>query len=146
MPRKGIEETDVRNAIKQIQGEGKQPTVRLVRAVLGTGSTAKISALLAKIRAEKEPGDTLASLPPPEALLKLATQYAEAVWKASVEAASEENRELRQLFHQLAYSFAPIAEQMEAISKRVNAHCEQLHAAGDNKDCIMEEHDDLDRA
>lgn len=143
MPRKGIEELDVRRAVEQIEGEGKQPTVRLVRAVLGTGSTAKVSALLAKIRAEKQP-DIPVAPPPPEALLNLATQYAEAVWKASLEAASTENRELRQLFHKLAYSFSPIAEQMDTISKRINAHCERLHAAGDGKGCIIDDKEELD--
>lgn len=138
MPRKGIEETDVRRAVEQIEGEGKQPTVRLIRDVLGTGSTAKISALLAKIRAENQTADT-PDAPPPAALLNLATQYAGVVWKASLEAASAENQELRRLFHQLAYAFAPIAEQMEAISKRVNMHCERLHAAGDGENFIIGE-------
>lgn len=74
MPRKGIEELDVRHAVEQIEGEGKQATVRLVRNVLGTGSTAKISALLAKILAEKQSANTPDAPPPPEAILNLATQ------------------------------------------------------------------------
>lgn len=54
MARHGVTYQDIANAAQQLMGEGKQPTIELVRNILRTGSTTTIANHLRKWRAEQD--------------------------------------------------------------------------------------------
>lgn len=127
MPRKGIGEIDVRNALKMLKAEGRAPTVRLIREVLGTGSTAKISQLLTIIQSAPEPVTELGDTMPPD-LSKRHLEFGEEIWRRAVELASADNRRLRETLEKLETSLLETMEQVEFISKQLKANHELLHS------------------
>lgn len=61
MARFGVTYQDVANAVNQLVGQGKQPTIDAIRQFLGTGSSTTIANHLRKWRAEQDGTQTLAS-------------------------------------------------------------------------------------
>ncbi len=67
MARLGVTYQDIANAAEQIKGQGKQPTIELIRNLLGTGSTTTIANHLRNWRAEQNDDTSVAikeNLPP----------------------------------------------------------------------------------
>ena len=60
MARLGVTYQDIANAADQILGQGKQPTIELIRNLLGTGSTTTIANHLRKWRAEQDGSSSVA--------------------------------------------------------------------------------------
>lgn len=54
MARLGVTYQDIANAATQLIGQGRQPTIELIRHILGTGSTTTIANHLRKWRAEQD--------------------------------------------------------------------------------------------
>ena len=129
MPRKGIGEVDVRNALKKLEADGRTPTVRLIREVLGTGSTAKIAQLLTIIQNQPEPATGLGDAMPPE-LSQRHSEFGEEIWRRAVELASADNRRLRMTLEKLETSLLETMKQVESISKQLKANHELVHSMG----------------
>lgn len=60
MARLGVTYQDIANAADQIVGQGKQPTIELIRNLLGTGSTTTIANHLRQWRAEQDGSKSVA--------------------------------------------------------------------------------------
>ena len=60
MARLGVTYQDIANAADQLVGRGKQPTIELIRNLLGTGSTTTIANHLRKWRAEQDGSTSVA--------------------------------------------------------------------------------------
>lgn len=119
MPRKGITIDDVLRAMAEIEGRGNVPSVRLVRAELGTGSNAKILALMSEIRAGHGEGEAV--LPPmPDDYREQVQQLASELWKCSFLSADKRKRELRKAVHGMGYQLDPIVEHLNAVSKQLS--------------------------
>lgn len=137
MPRPGINESDVLFAIETIEADGKTPTVREINRVLGTGSTATISRLMAAIRT-KRAGTVKIDARPPEAVLEQAYALTQTLWTACMDLASTENRRLRMKIHEVSYGTEPIADQLDEILGGLRVRMQELHAAADSDLIVME--------
>lgn len=137
MARPGIKEADVLHAMEAIEAQGQTPTVREVNRVLGTGSSATISRLMAVIRA-KRLSAPLIDARPPDSVQEHINALTQELWKASIDLATAENRRLRQRIHELSYGAQPIAEQLEDIVGGLRVHLQELHAAGDSESVVTE--------
>ncbi len=132
MPRPGITKDDVARAMGELEAEGKSPTVRLVRAHLGTGSSTTILHHMAAVRTAATPRQ-----PEPVAVPEILLEQLHALWQNSVDLASKENEAIRRAAHGAAYQLARSKEElgrvMERVMKHVDAQVESLHEIGDGK-------------
>lgn len=131
MARPGIKEADVLRAMEAIEAQGQIPSVREVNRVLGTGSSATISRLMAAIRAKRFCAP-LIDARPPDSIQELANSLVNELWKSSLDLATKENSRLRQKLHEFGYGAQPIIDQLEVVTGGLRAHLEELHAEADS--------------
>ncbi len=128
MPRKGITQNDVVAAMAEIEDRGENPTVRSVRAHLGTGSDTTVSKYMAQIRLKAETNsEEVPDIPTPLAK-KLSTIFHE-VWKASYQQADEESRVHRQNLHNAGYSIGALKDLLLELADKASESEKYYHRA-----------------
>ncbi len=130
MPRPGITQDDVACALSALKSEGMNPTVRLVREYLGSGSSTTILRHMAAVRAASAPRPETAPAVPDELIEQL-----QELWTTSLDLASKENEALRQAVHVSAYRLSKSKEVFErvmnGVMKQVDSQITTLHEIGD---------------
>lgn len=85
-PKRGVTESEIREAIEQLVANNQQPTTTSVRAVLGTGSFTTIGTTLTKWREEQE----AAAKPPLPTMPQSMAQQFQRLWRDACQAANSE--------------------------------------------------------
>src|SRR5579883_753611 len=131
MARFGVTYHDIANAANQLVGQGKQPTIEMIRHLLGTGSSTTIANHLRKWRAEQEKDTSLlANEKIPQELMAVikglwerVAQHAnekimamESQFLQAVKEAQEECNTIKQAYHQLQQQFEQLKQEKISLS------------------------------
>lgn len=84
MARTGVGSEKITEVIRELEGQGKEPTVTTIRERLGSGSYSTIGAVLADWRREKASEARPAVPEPPESMRHLVNQLWAEAWTASL--------------------------------------------------------------
>ncbi len=88
--RQGISESQIREAIAQLQDDGQNPSPAKVRNILGSGSYSTIGSVLSKWREEQQNAVTPEIPDPPASVHRLFRQVWSESWKANNDSHSSE--------------------------------------------------------
>jgi chromosome segregation ATPase len=83
--RQGLSESQIQEAISQLQDEGQNPTPATIRGILGSGSYSTIGTVLSKWREEQKEAATSDVPDMPSALMRMSRQLWLAAWKGAKE-------------------------------------------------------------
>lgn len=97
MARLGVTYQDIANAANQLLGQGKQPTIELIRGILGTGSSTTIANHLRQWRAEQ---DGSLNLSRTENLPKEMITMMKGLWESLSHQAQEQVRDKENRYQQ----------------------------------------------
>lgn len=114
MPREGITEDQVRQALELCKEKGEKPSHRKLRDMIGSGSYSTIRKHLKAIR-ESEPDEELLTNPPPSEFQQRIDELGKVAWDTAIALATAEIIEVKTTYH--ARTKAVESELSEALEE-----------------------------
>ena len=134
--RKGITESQIRDAIARLQAEGLSPSPGRVRSILGTGSYSTIGAVIAKCRDEQEQA-AKSEIPEPSAAVQGLFRQ---VWLEARQAANQSHDSERAGFQGERAVWEQSKAEMDDEIKRLESALTDYQQQLDQATHSMEQH------